>query len=77
MGVDESRGDEPLPVVVKAGLGVAGAEVGGFAHCGDASGFHGHRALRQDTGGGQAVHEGIAGEAENLAQEKIGHVAPF
>ncbi|MFM7335351.1 MAG: hypothetical protein ACKO1H_13240, partial [Tabrizicola sp.] len=31
----------------------------------------------QDAGGVDAFVERIAGEAENLAQEKIGHVAPF
>jgi hypothetical protein len=63
-------------VVMHAGLGIAGAQGCGIADSGDFRAVQGDCTLGQDARGIGPFDERIATEAEDLAKDQIGHLAP-
>ena len=64
-------------MIVQPGLRIAGAECCRFANGSNAATFHGDSALRDDLGSVEPFGEGVAGVAEDLAQDQVGHDVPL
>jgi hypothetical protein len=60
-----------------ARLRETGAQSFGFAHGGDAGAVDGDGAVGDDAGGGEPFGEGVSGIGQDLAQDQVGHLAPF